>query len=73
MKPAKILYAGNDLALPKSLANALNSFQIIRSPGEKLSRLFLERGLDYSLIVTDETLPDGAGLSLALYARLPSS
>jgi DNA-binding response OmpR family regulator len=65
----KILYAGNDLALPKSLANALNGFQIVRAPDENTSRLFLKHGLDYALILADETLPDGAGLALALYAR----
>jgi hypothetical protein len=68
MKPIKILYAGNDFALPKHLANALNGFQIVRTHDEKLSHLFLERCLDYALILADETLPDGAGLSLALYA-----
>ena len=69
MKPVKILYAGNDLALPKSLATALNGFQIVRAPDENTSRLFLKHELDYALIVADETLPDGAGLSPALYAR----
>ena|ERR1700755_1255531 len=69
MKPAKILYAGNDLALPNILDKALSGFQSVRSPDENTARLFLKYGLDYALILADETLPDGAGLSLGLCAR----
>jgi len=63
-----ILYAGNDLALLKSLQDGLTDSRIVRSPSGSVARLLMKSTL-YSLLLFDEDLPDVTGKELERYAR----
>ena len=63
-----ILYAGNDLALLKSLQDELTDSRVVRSPGGSVTRLLIASIL-YSLLLFDEDLPDVTGKELETHAR----
>jgi DNA-binding response OmpR family regulator len=63
-----ILYAGNDLALLKSLKDRLTDSRIVRSPGGSVARPLIAN-INYSLLLFDEDLPDVTGKELEGYAR----
>jgi DNA-binding response OmpR family regulator len=64
MPSPRILYVGSDLALFEYLQGELEDYRIIRSPLASVARTLIE-GINYTLLVFDEEVPDGTGLELA--------
>jgi glutaredoxin len=67
MASHRILYAGDNLALPARLRDALHAFDcfVVRSPVET-ARTLIRSDIKYSLLLFDET---EAGAELEAYAR----
>ena len=67
MASHRILYVGTDIYLPARLRDALHGFDcfVVRSP-VAIARTFIRSGIDYSLLLSDET---EAGAELEAYAR----
>jgi hypothetical protein len=64
----RILYVGHDLALLEFLRDAIEDCQIVRCPNGSQARLFIQ-GIDYSLLLLDEALPDTTGAVLSRFTR----
>jgi hypothetical protein len=56
MPPHRILYIGDDVALPGLLNDALKPLDcfVARCSNELLARIFLEHGIKYALLLFDE-------------------
>ncbi len=67
MSSRRILYVGNNLALLEHLQGALLDYRIVRCPGGLASRALIE-GVNYSLLLFDEALPDATGAELAEFS-----
>jgi DNA-binding response OmpR family regulator len=67
MSSRRILYVGHNLALLAHLEARLEDCQIVRCPDGYTARLFIA-GINYSLLLFDEELPDTTGGELAKYA-----
>jgi DNA-binding NtrC family response regulator len=67
MASRRILYAGDDVALPELLKDALRNLDcfVVRSPVET-SRTLIQSSIEYSLLLFDET---EAGAELERLAR----
>jgi hypothetical protein len=67
MASHRILYAGDNTALPASLRNALSGLDcfVVYSP-VGIARMFIHSSIEYSLLLFDET---EAGAELEGYAR----
>jgi DNA-binding response OmpR family regulator len=63
----RILYVGSDHTLLEHLQGELADCRIIRSPIASIARSLIE-GINYTLLLFDEELPDGTGLELAEFA-----
>jgi len=68
MSSRRILYVGSNHALIKHLQGVLADCRIIRSPIASIARALIE-GINYTLLLFDEELPDATGLELAEFAR----
>ncbi len=66
----RILYAGNDLALLKSLKDALENCLVVRCPDGGTARALIKSLIEYSLVLSDERLPGASGAELEEFARL---
>jgi PleD family two-component response regulator len=64
----RILYAGNDHALEKYLQDELEDCQVVRCPNGSQARLFI-KGINHSLLLFDELLPDATGEELERFTR----
>jgi DNA-binding response OmpR family regulator len=69
MPSRRILYVGSDLALLKSLSEALKDCHIVRALDGSLSRVLMQSEIRYSLLLIDEKLPDTEAVAFARFAR----
>lgn len=64
----RILYVGNDLRLSKFLRERLADCQVTRAPSGSVARLLI-KGINHSLLLFDEVLPDMTGAELESFTR----
>jgi DNA-binding response OmpR family regulator len=67
MPSRRILYVGHNLALFIYLQRILGDCRIVRAPGDSTVRALIA-GINYSLLLFDEELPDVSGLELAEFS-----
>ncbi|HEV7843034.1 MAG TPA: hypothetical protein VGO69_05020 [Pyrinomonadaceae bacterium] len=64
----RILYAGNDHRLSEFLRQRLEDCYVTRSPIGSVAHLLI-KGVNYSLLLFDEMLPDKTGAELESFTR----
>jgi CheY-like chemotaxis protein len=69
MSSHSILYVGHDLRLLKYMQNELEDCRVVRSLDNEIARNLIKSGINYSLFVFDEEMPEMSGQVLTALAR----
>jgi DNA-binding response OmpR family regulator len=67
MSSHRILYVGHNLALLAHLRAESLDYQVVRCPVGSQARILIT-GINYSLLLLDEELPDATGSELARFS-----